>query len=240
MRSLHSQARETLELCMWLRDTYSPGLHHQITKSREVLPKVSAQKHFRMASESKLLAMAAYAHLLTLPMGKQEENYCAFCFNSLCLFVVSAAVPSWSYAFLRFSVCFFLEPVSKVFLCKSPSFRPSTSKAMMELVCAPSQDDNVARQQDVWLPFYCGWHVVLGTWPTPARSSQSPCLSFYSWVRQLHWSCLESYPDSPPGSLLKSSGQVWYPKSSVHAASCSASWCAHRMREWLSVVDITG
>lgn len=183
--------------------------------------------------------MAVYAHLLTLPMGKQEENYCPFCFNSLCFFVVSAAVSSQCYAFLRFSVCFFLEPVSKIFLCKSPSFRPSTSKAMIELLCAPLQDDSVARQQDVWLPLYCDWRVVLGTWPAPAWSSQSPYVSFCSWVRQLCWSCIESYPDSPPGSLLKSFGQVWYPASSVHAAYCSDSWSAHRMSEWLSVVDVT-
>jgi len=56
MLSLHSQAPEISEHCKWLRDYPSAALHHQITELREVLPEVSVQKYFRMASESKLLA----------------------------------------------------------------------------------------------------------------------------------------------------------------------------------------
>lgn len=72
MLSLRSQAQETSELRKGLRDTPAPALHHQFTKLREVSPEVSAQKYFRLESESKLLAnwrpirKTAYAPILPI------------------------------------------------------------------------------------------------------------------------------------------------------------------------------
>lgn len=203
-----------LHVAEWYPLTSSPSPDYKVKRSRtwgECPEILQDGKWVKTASK------------VSLPLERQSMHTFSYCLQenrrtTITILVLILSASCWfqqqsllhcTHSSWVFFLFFFLKPVSKISWWQSPSFRPSDTKAMMQLLCAPSQDHGAARLQDVGLPFSCSWHVALGTWPAPAQWSLSPCLSSCSQVKQLRWWYLESYPAAPSDSLLNYSVQVW-------------------------------